>query len=214
MLIQTADPPWRGNPLDVLDCVVVGRGARRVNYGNLSLALPAKVRRDRCRVWTRRFDSAQAYSAPRMVSGTELLAHFEAHLHAYRGLAIRADVGGIEVSDTLFSLSYEADIPRSRSVILATGLVNDRPSMPDAMHAAGLPRRLIHYYPICDGYEARKASIAVLGADDHGTAEALFLCNYGADVPSSHSPRWTCHVRTSRGWRRSAWTSTTKPSSE
>lgn len=70
----------------------------------------------------------------------------------------------------------------ARSVLLATGVVNNRPQMPDALHDEAVARGLLRYCPICDGYEVRDRRIAVLGAGECGAKEALFLRSYSADI--------------------------------
>lgn len=49
-------------------------------------------------------------------------------------------------------------------------------------HRDALDRGLLRYCPICDGYEATGQAIAVIGADSHGVAEALFLRTYSDDI--------------------------------
>jgi hypothetical protein len=40
------------------------------------------------------------------------------------------------------------------TILLATGVVNNRPDMPDDVHDAALAKGRLRYCPICDGYEA------------------------------------------------------------
>lgn len=79
----------------------------------------------------------------------------------------------------------------ARTVLIATGVVNRRPPIEEAVHDAALAAGTLRYCPICDGYEAGgweqdtgrgERRIAVLGADGHGVAEALFLKNYADAV--------------------------------
>jgi thioredoxin reductase (NADPH) len=71
---------------------------------------------------------------------------------------------------------------RARSVLLATGVVNNRPRMPDDLHAEALERGLLRYCPICDGYEVTDRKIGVIGTQTHGHNEAVFLRMYTGDV--------------------------------
>ena len=66
----------------------------------------------------------------------------------------------------------------ARYVILATGLVDQAPSVdsPDASPDA------IRYCPICDGYEARDKHIGVIGALVPAAKKAMFLRTYSPDV--------------------------------
>jgi len=70
----------------------------------------------------------------------------------------------------------------ARAVLLATGVINNRPDMPEALHDEALARGLIRYCPICDGYEVTDQPVGVIGTGAHGMREALFLRTYTADV--------------------------------
>jgi len=70
----------------------------------------------------------------------------------------------------------------ARAVLLATGVINNRPDMPEALHDEALARGLLRYCPICDGYEVTDQPVAVIGTGGHGLREALFLRGYTADV--------------------------------
>jgi thioredoxin reductase (NADPH) len=70
----------------------------------------------------------------------------------------------------------------ARSVLLATGVVNNRPEMPGAIHDEALARGLLRYCPICDAYEVTDRRIGVIGTGGHGAREALFLRGYSANV--------------------------------
>src|SRR5690606_41230581 len=65
---------------------------------------------------------------------------------------------------------------RSRTVLLATGVINNRPKgMDDALHAEALASGLLRYCPICDGYEVTDQRVAVIGTGGHGTRAAVLL---------------------------------------
>lgn len=59
---------------------------------------------------------------------------------------------------------------------------NRRPAVDEATHRDAPARCLLRYCPVCDGYEATDQTVAVLGADDHGVAEALFLRTFSKKV--------------------------------
>jgi thioredoxin reductase (NADPH) len=61
----------------------------------------------------------------------------------------------------------------ARTVLLATGVTENKP--PVAHLADAVKQGLIRTCPICDGYEAIRRHVGVLGAGDHAAAEALFL---------------------------------------
>ena len=68
----------------------------------------------------------------------------------------------------------------ARTVILATGVVENKPPVP---HLADCVKRgLIRTCPICDGYESMGKRIAVLGSGPHAAGEALFIRTYSSKV--------------------------------
>jgi thioredoxin reductase (NADPH) len=70
----------------------------------------------------------------------------------------------------------------ARTVLLATGVANNKPDMPASEHDEALARGLLRYCPICDGYEVTDKRVGVIGTGGHGTNEALFLRGYTRDV--------------------------------
>jgi thioredoxin reductase (NADPH) len=74
-----------------------------------------------------------------------------------------------------FRVRAEAREFEARAVLVATGVINNRPTgMDDALHSQALAAGLLRYCPICDGYEVTDKRVAVIGTSTHGTAEALF----------------------------------------
>ena len=67
----------------------------------------------------------------------------------------------------------------ARFVILATGLVDQAPSVDRTSDASP---DAIRYCPICDGYEAKDKRIGVIGALVPAAKKAMFLRTYSADV--------------------------------
>jgi thioredoxin reductase (NADPH) len=68
----------------------------------------------------------------------------------------------------------------AQTVILATGVVENKPPVPHLADA--VKHGLIRTCPICDGYESRDKRIAVLGNGPHAAAEALFLRTYSSKL--------------------------------
>lgn len=66
----------------------------------------------------------------------------------------------------------------ARTILLATGVVNNRPKIAPDIHDAAVARGLLRYCPICDGYEVTDQRVAVLGTGSHGFNEAVFLRMY------------------------------------
>lgn len=68
-----------------------------------------------------------------------------------------------------------------RFALLATGVVDLRPNIPDVETA--VEKSLIRYCPICDGYEAKDKKVAVIAYGDRCLGEATFIANtYTSDV--------------------------------
>jgi thioredoxin reductase (NADPH) len=88
----------------------------------------------------------------------------------------------------------------TRSVLLATGVVNNRPDMAAEVHDEALSRGLLRYCPICDGYEVTDKRVGVIGTGDHGMKEALFLRGFTRDVTliapgAAHELDATCRAK-------------------
>lgn len=119
---------------------------------------------------------------PNGIAGSELLARMreqaEGHgavLRAGRVLSLRKE------EDTFVAHLADNEI-KARSILLATGAINRRPSMDRAVHDEGLARGLLRYCPICDAYEVTDLPVAVIGTGGHAIREAVFLRSYTADV--------------------------------
>lgn len=71
---------------------------------------------------------------------------------------------------------------RARSVLLATGVANHRPAMPDASHDEAVAHGLLRYCPVCDGFEITDKRVGVIGAGTNAFREAVFLRSYTSDL--------------------------------
>jgi thioredoxin reductase (NADPH) len=184
MRLRLTNQGWTGDPEEVIDCLIVGGGP-----AGLTTAIYLSRFLRSCVV----YDAAagRAITIPRShnlpgfpggISGGTFLARLQTQLRDYGGTVQSGEIDAIVASGDHFSASCELNILHARTVVLATGVVNRRPEMPDAMHDIGVARGLLRYCPICDGYEARWMNVAVLGCDGHGAEEAAFLRAYGAKV--------------------------------
>ena len=54
--------------------------------------------------------------------------------------------------------------------------------MDDRLHDDAMARGLLRYCPICDGYEVTDKRVGVIGTDEHGIKEAVFLRGFTADL--------------------------------
>ncbi len=119
---------------------------------------------------------------PGGIAGTELLRLMREQAESFGVKVIAATAGRLAREGDRFEVGSGAGSFTARSVLLATGVVNNRPPMDDAAHDEALARGLIRYCPICDGYEVRDKNIAVYGDGWRGAKEALFLRMFSADV--------------------------------
>jgi thioredoxin reductase (NADPH) len=166
-----------------LDCLVIGGGP-----GGLTAAIYlARFRRRFVVVdagesrasWIPRSHNHPGF--PQGVNGIELLERMRAQLRQHDG---RVEVGTItslkRQPDGTFVATRNGDAFTASHVILATGVVDVEPPLPNALEA--VRRGLVRQCPICDGYEMTDRKLVVIGRDDQGLGEALFLRTYTGDI--------------------------------
>lgn len=166
------------------DCIIIGGGPA---------GLTAAIYLARFHLSIRLFDSGSSRAAliscthnhagyPEGIAGTELLARMSAQAEKYGARRERMEVAAIERDGVGFLIVAGDRRFPARTVLLATGVVNNRPDMPDDLHDRALAAGLLRYCPICDGYEVTDKRVAVVGTGDHGMKEALFLRGYTRDL--------------------------------
>lgn len=121
---------------------------------------------------------------PEGIAGNELLERMREQACKYQAKVETEFVTKLERDDAtgIFTGTWGSGSRQARSVLLATGVTNRRPTMDEDLHDEGLARGLIRYCPICDGYEVTDKKVGVIGSDGHGVAEAVFIRGYTADV--------------------------------
>lgn len=168
---------------DPLDCLVIGGGP-----AGLTAAIYLARFRRRFQV----IDGGASRAAwiptshnhagfPDGIHGTTLLERMRAQARKY-GAPIRSGtVTGLERrADGVFVASTGEDRLTARTVLLATGVVDREPELPDLPDA--VQRGLVRHCGICDGYEVIGHKVGVLGRGGSGLHEALFLRTYTDDV--------------------------------
>jgi thioredoxin reductase (NADPH) len=167
------------------DCIIVGAGPA---------GLTAAIYLARFHLSIRLFDSGTSRAAlipcthnhagfPDGISGRELLTRMAEQAERFGATRELARVTKIEREDEGFRIRVESREFRARTVLVATGVVNNRPEgMDEALHATALAAGLLRYCPICDAYEVTDRRVAVIGTGTHGAAEAVFLRGYTADL--------------------------------
>lgn len=119
---------------------------------------------------------------PDGIGGSELLARMKAQATRYGARHMAGEVTSLTKDGDLFAAVVGPMTFKARTVLLATGVVNRRPAMPDDMHAEALGRGLLRYCPICDGFEVTDRRVGVIGSAARGLGEAEFLRSFTADV--------------------------------
>jgi thioredoxin reductase (NADPH) len=166
------------------DCIIIGAGPA---------GLTAAIYLARFHLSIRLFDCGSSRAAlipcthnhagyPEGIKGTELLALMLAQAEKYGARLERVRATEIERAGAEFIVHAEHARWPTRTVLLATGVVNKRPEMPGELHDEALQRGLLRYCPICDGYEVTDKRVGVVGDGDHGMREALFLRGYTRDL--------------------------------
>jgi thioredoxin reductase (NADPH) len=174
------------------DCIIIGAGPA---------GLTAAIYLARFHLGIRLFDCGSSRAAqipctrnhagyPDGISGKNLLARMLEQAEKYGAVREEAEVTGLRMLDNGFGVRVGEREYAARTVLLATGVVNNRPDIAPALHDEALAQGLLRYCPICDGYEVTDKRIGVIGTGAHGMAEALFLRGYSADVtliaPEAH----------------------------
>ena len=115
---------------------------------------------------------------PEGIHGEDLLAAMRQQAAQFGAELQSGDVLSITAQNTAWHLTGDGIDLTARTVLFATGTVNRYPDIPRAVHDAALAAGKLRYCPVCDAFEATGQRIAVIGAESHGVAEALFLRNY------------------------------------
>ncbi len=168
------------------DCIIIGAGPA---------GLTAAIYLARFHLSIRLFDCSTNSAAlipctrnhagyPGGISGKDLLARMLEQAESLGAERELAEVSAIVPKDDGFEVwvGEGGAVFCARTVLLATGVVNNPPEMPRAEHDAALARGLIRYCPICDGYEVTDKRVGVIGTGDHGMREAMFLRGFTRDV--------------------------------
>ncbi|WP_395396494.1 NAD(P)/FAD-dependent oxidoreductase (plasmid) [Novosphingobium sp. BL-8A] len=171
-------------PADPVDCLVVGGGPA-------GLTAAIYLARFRLSVLVIDAGSSRAAMIPRThnlagypggIPGAELLNRMRKQAIDFGAIVIEGSVDCLTRRSELLLARVSGRSLCARSVLVATGVVNEAPDMASEIHDEGLARGLLRYCPICDGYEASDRRIGVIGTGTHGFNEAIFLRMYSRDI--------------------------------
>lgn len=168
----------------ILDCLVVGAGPAGLTaaiylarYRRSFLVMDAGASRA---AWIPTSHNHPGF--PDGIGGAELLGRIRDQAERY-GAAIRTACPVRTLRGTpegRFAAETEGGPVEARTVLIATGVIDLEPELPDLFDA--VQRGLIRHCPVCDAWEVIDDSIGVIGHDSHAANEALFLRDYSADV--------------------------------
>ena len=167
------------------DCIIVGAGPA---------GLTAAIYLARYYLGIRLFDCGTSRASwiptshnhagfPEGINGNELLERMRKQAAQYGAVIEPKRVTDLRTNGAGFIVSCGDEEYRARTVLLATGVVNNRPEgIDEQLHDEALSRGLLRYCPVCDGYEVTDKRVGVIGTGIHGAAEAQFIRTYTRDV--------------------------------
>jgi thioredoxin reductase (NADPH) len=165
-----------------VDCLIIGGGPA----GLTAAIYLARYRRKAVVVDSRESRAAlipQTHNYPGFpdgIAGTELLQALAEQAETYEISIVRARVETLRTQENGFVAIAAGTEIHARRVVLATGLVDNSPSLPGLKTA--IDDGLVRYCPICDGFEATDLRICVLGSADDACGKAIFLRTYSKSV--------------------------------
>ena len=167
-----------------LDCLVIGAGPA---------GLTAAIYLARFHLSVRVIDAGHSRAAliprtrnhagfPDGISGRDLLQRMRRQAEEFGTSLADGTVEKLERSGEGFVVHSAEGATQALTVLLATGVVNNRPPIAPELHDLALSRGLLRYCPICDGYEVTDQQVGVIGTGGHGAGEAAFLRMYTPHV--------------------------------
>jgi thioredoxin reductase (NADPH) len=177
------DVPIQQHPNEpVIDCLIVGGGP-----GGLTAALYLARFRRSCLVvdagssrasWIPRSHNYPGF--PPGINGNDLLARLRDQASSYGARLEHGRVETIEPHIEGFSVRYGEHTCIARRIILATGIEDTLPDMPDVERA--IAEGKVRLCAICDGYEVDGDNVAVYGEAECAISHAVFLRTFSDQV--------------------------------
>jgi thioredoxin reductase len=169
---EDTNPSW--------DCIVVGAGPAGLNAALV-------LGRARRRVLVLDNGAPRNYATHEMhgvlghdgLDPADLRARGRAELARYGVDVLTADVQDAEVLGGAVRLTRKNGADVTRTVILATGMLDEVPDIPGFAEVWGTSA---HTCPYCDGFEHRDERLAVLAAGARGEHLAVLLRQWSPDV--------------------------------
>jgi thioredoxin reductase (NADPH) len=167
---------------DTLDCLIIGGGPA----GLTAAIYLARYRRairivDEGESRATLIPESHNYPGFKGIGGPELLQRLRDQALQYHAVIETGRVTSLHHHpDSGFIARTGAGTIRARSVLMATGLVDERPRINGLTD--GIYTGAVRFCPICDGYEATDRRIGVLGSMEAAGKKALFLRTYSRDI--------------------------------
>ncbi|TCS35755.1 thioredoxin reductase (NADPH) [Paucimonas lemoignei] len=167
----------------MLDCLIIGGGPA---------GLTAAIYLSRFRRKVKLIDAGTSRASliprshnypgfPDGITGNELLARLREQASRYGAEVHLGRVERLAIdSDKTFIAHCGDETYRARSILLATGVIDVEPDLPNCKDA--IKQGFLRHCPICDGYEVIDQKVAILGQGEPGIKEALFIRTYTNDL--------------------------------
>ncbi|MGK7295342.1 MAG: NAD(P)/FAD-dependent oxidoreductase [Candidatus Wenzhouxiangella sp. M2_3B_020] len=118
---------------------------------------------------------------PEGVTGPDLLRRMRTQAERYGAGILDAEVEALRVrAGGGFQAVTGAGTLEARTVLMATGVEDREPELPDLPNA--VQNGLIRHCPICDAYEAIDQKIAIVGYGECSLREVMLLRRYTSDL--------------------------------
>lgn len=168
----------------MLDCLIIGGGpaglTAAIYLARFHLDILVVDAGDSRAKWIPQTHNHAGF--PDGISGAELLVRMQRQAEKYGATMKQNRISKITNRGDHFAVDWGEGEVLSRTVLLATGVVNRRPDIDEALHSEALATGRLRYCPICDGYEITDQTVAVIGTGKQGLAEAEFLRSYTNDI--------------------------------
>jgi thioredoxin reductase (NADPH) len=167
----------------MLDCLIVGGGPA----GLTAAIYLARFRRN-----IRVIDAGSGRASliptshnypgfPEGIGGRDLLERLREQARRYGAELTTGHVRDVKAAPAGgFIASSDTETMEARTVLLATGVVDIEPELPNVKYA--VRSGLVRHCPICDGFEVIGKKVAVIGRGSKGVGETRFLQHYTRDL--------------------------------
>ncbi len=114
------------------------------------------------------------------IQGEQLLINLRTQASEFGAEIVTGKIESLEKEEGGFIAQSESHIFKAPKVLLATGVVDEKPELADMDDF--IYEGAVRFCPICDGFEASDKKIGILGPLKHIIPKALFLRTYSADI--------------------------------